>query len=144
VRHLEEVPGTGFLVGAEVPLPLWNRGNVGVTAAHRELEAATAERRGTEQRLQVAFAAATERVKTAVAVYDTLRLRVRPGRVQIVDELLRGYRTGRSNYVDLVTEQSNLLETELAVIDAQADLLRAQLRLELLTGLGLLTPKEGR
>ncbi len=144
VRHLEEVPGTGFLVGVEVPLPLWSRGNGTVTAAHRELEAATAERRATEQRLQVVFSAATERVRTAAALYDTLRLRVRPAGVQIVDELLRGYRTGRSNYVDLVAEQSNLLETELAVIDAQADLLRAQLRLELLAGIGLLTPKEGR
>lgn len=144
VRHLEEVSGTGFLIGAEVPLPLWNRGNGGVTAAHRDLDAATAERRATEQQLQVAFAAATERVKAAAARYDTLRLRALPARAQIVDELLRGYRTGRSNYADLVTEQSNLLETELAIIDAQADLLRAQLRLELLAGIGLLTPKEGR
>jgi cobalt-zinc-cadmium efflux system outer membrane protein len=144
VRRLEEVRGTGFLIGAEAPLPLWNRGSAGVSAAHRELEAAASERRATELRLQVSFVAATERVRTAAAVYDTLRIRVRPARAQIVDELLRGYRTGRSSYLDLVAEQSNLLETELSVIDAQADLWRAQLRLEFLAGIGPLTPKEGR
>lgn len=144
VRRLEEIPGTGFVVGAEVPLPVWNRGHGGVTAAQRESEAAAAERRATAQRLQVALAGATARVRTATAVYDTLRLRVRPARAQIVEELLRGYRSGRSSYLDLVAEQSNLLETELAVIDAQSDLWRAQLRLEFLTGIGPLTPKEGR
>ena len=144
VRRLEEVPGTGFVVGVEVPVPLWNRGHGGITAAHRELEAAATERRATEQGLQVAFAAASERVMIAAAVYDTLRLRVRPEREAIVDELLRGYRAGRSSYLDLVAEQSNLLETDLALIDAQADLWRAQLRLESMAGIGLLTPKEGR
>ena len=144
VRRLEEVPGTGFVVGVEIPLPLWNRGNGGITAAHRELEAAAAERQATEQGLEVALAAASERVMIAAAVYDTLSLRVRPEREAIVDELLRGYRTGRSSYLDLVAEQSNLLETELALIDAQADLWRAQLRLESMVGVGLLTPKEGR
>ena len=144
VRRLEELPGTGFLVGAELPLPLWNRGGGGVTAAHRELDAATADRRATEQRLQVAFASATQRVRTAAAIYDTLRLHVRPAREQIVDELLRGYRAGRSSYLDLAAEQSSLLDTELALIDAQADLWRAQLRLEFLAGSELLTPKEAR
>ncbi len=144
VRRLEEVQGSGFLVGAEVPLPLWNRGGGGVTAAHRELEAATTERRATEQRLQISFVVAAERIKAAAAVYDTLRLRVRPAREQIVDELLRGYRMGRSSYLDLVAEQSNLLDTELALIDAQAELWRAHLRLEFLAGTGLLTPKEAR
>jgi cobalt-zinc-cadmium efflux system outer membrane protein len=144
VRRLEEVPGTGFVLGVEVPLPLWNRGNGSITAAHRELEAAAAERQATEQGLQVAFAAASERFMTAAAIFDTLRLHARPEHEAIVDELLRGYRSGRSSYLDLVAEQSNLLETELALIDAQADLWRAQLRLESMAGIGLLTPKEKR
>jgi outer membrane protein, heavy metal efflux system len=144
VRRLEELPGTGFLVGVEIPLPLWNRGDGGVTAARRELDAFAAERHATEQRLQVSFAAAAERLRAAAAVYDTLRLNVRPAREQIVDELLRGYRSGRSSYVDLVAEQGNLLATELDLVDAQADLWRAQLRLEFLAGTGLFTPKEAR
>jgi cobalt-zinc-cadmium efflux system outer membrane protein len=144
LRRLEELPGTGFLIGMELPLPLWSRGDGGVAAARRELEASAAERRAVEQRLQVSFAAATERLRAAFAVYDTLRLRVHPAREQIVDELLRGYRSGRSSYLDLIAEQANLVETELDLVDAQADLWRAQMRLELLAGTGLFSPKEAR
>jgi cobalt-zinc-cadmium efflux system outer membrane protein len=144
VRRLEELPGTGFLVGVEVALPLWNRGNGGITAARRELEASVSERRATEQQLEVAFAGAMDRLRAAAARYDTLRLQVRAAREQLVDELLRSYRSGRSSYLDLVAEQSNLLETDLDLVDARADFWRAQIRLELLAGTGLLTPKEAR
>ena len=144
MRRLEELAGTGFLVGMEMPLPLWNRGDGSVTAARREFEASAAERRATEQRLQVSFAAAAERLRAAAAVYDTLRLNVRPTREQVVDELLRGYRSGRSSYLDLVAEEGNLLETELDLVDAQANLWRAQMRLVLLTRTGLPSPKEAR
>jgi cobalt-zinc-cadmium efflux system outer membrane protein len=144
VRRLEEVPGTGFLVGVELPLPLWNRGSGGVASARMELLASGAERRATEQRLQFTLAAATERIRLAGAAFDTLRLRVRPAREQLVDELLRGYRAGRVSYLDLVAEQGNLLETELALIDAEADAWRARLRLDQLVGTGPFAPKEER
>ena len=142
VRRLEEVSGTGFVAGVELPVPLWNRGAGEVAAARRELEASVSERRTTEQRLQVARLAAAERVQAAAAVYDTLRLRVRPARAQVVEELLRGYRAGRSSYLDLVAEQNNLLQTERALTDAQADLWRARMRLALLAEPGLSVPKE--
>jgi len=135
-RRLEEVPGTGFVAGVEIPVPLWNNGSGDVAAARREVEASTAERRTTEQRLQVARLAAAERLEAAAAVYDTLRLRVRPARAQVVDELLQAYRAGRSSYLDLVAEQSNLLQTELALTDARAELWRARMRLALLADTG--------
>lgn len=143
LRRLEEVRGTGFLIGMELPLPLWNSG-AGVTAAQRELEASAADRRATEQQIQVGLAAAAERFQTAAALYDALSQRVRPAREQLVQEMLRSYRSGRSSYLDLVAEQRNLLETEMALIDAKADLWRAQMHLELLLGTGLLVPKEER
>src|SRR6185369_10775249 len=105
LRRLEEASGTGFLAGVELPLPLWNRGGGSITAARRELEASGAERLATQQQLQVELAASIERFQSAAAVYDTLRLRVRPAREQLVQELLRGYRSGRSSYLDLVAEQ---------------------------------------
>ena len=144
VRRLEEIPGTGFVAGVEVLLPLWSRGAGDLAAARRELEASVVERRATERRLRVAIAVAIERLRAAAAVYDTLRLRVRPAREQLVEELLHGYRAGRTSYLDLVAEQSNLLETELATIDAQADLWRARLRLDVLTGTVVPAPPEER
>lgn len=134
IRHLEEVGGTGFVAALEVPLPLWNRGRGNAAAVRQEHEAVQAERRATAERLEAESANANERLRAASAAYDSLRLRLRPARQDLLRELLRAYHAGRLNYLDLVTEQRNLLETDLAVIDAEADLWRARVRLELLTG----------
>ncbi len=134
VRHLEEVRETGFIASVEIPLPLWNRGGGNLEAARHEHDATVAEKRATAQRLEVEVANAVERLRSAAAAYDTLRLRVRPARQDLLGELLRAYRAGRLSYLDLIAEQRNLLETDLALVDAHADLWRSQVRLELLAG----------
>ncbi len=144
VRRLEEAGGTGFLVGVELPLPLWSRGDGNLAAARMELVAATMERQALEQRIELALVAATERVRAASELLDTLRLRVRPAREHVVAELLRGYRAGRSSYLDLIAEQSNLIETDLQLVEAQADVWRAQVRVDQLTGTGPLAPRSER
>ena len=141
VRRLEEVSGAGFVVGVALPLPLWGQQSGGLAAAHMELAASTAERRATEQRLQLALVAATERMRVAAALLDTLRLRVQPAREELVGEMLRGYREGRTSYLDLVAEQGGLLETDLEIVEAEANLWRVRLRLDQLTGSGPLAPK---
>lgn len=143
LRHLSEVPGTGFVAAVELPLPLWNRGGGTMAATRQEHEAALADKRATAQRLAVELTNSIDRLRSAAAVYDTLRLRVRPARQELLGELLRAYRAGRLNYLDLIAEQRNLLETDLALVDAQADVWRSRVRLELLTG-AYPRPEEGR
>ena len=144
VRRFEAVPGTCFIVGVAWPLPLWGQAGGALQAARMELAASTAERRATEQRLTLALVAAAERVRAASALLDTLQSRVLPDRERLVGEMLRGYRDGRMNYLDLVAEQGNLLDTELQIVGAQADLWRAQWRLDQLTGNGPLAPQGER
>lgn len=132
VRRLEEAGGTGFIAGIEMPLPIWNRGGGAVDAARREHDAARANRRAVTRRLEVELANAIDRVQSSAAAYDTLRLRVRPSRQNLIEEALRAYRAGRLGYLDLIAEQRNLLETDLAIVDARADLWRSRVRLELL------------
>jgi cobalt-zinc-cadmium efflux system outer membrane protein len=134
LRHLNEVPGTGFVAAVELPLPIWNRGGGNISATRQEYEATLADKRATARRLEVELANSVERLRSAAAAYDTLRLRVRPARQDLLVELLRAYRAGRLNYLDLIAEQRNLLETDLALVDSQADLWRSRVRLELLTG----------
>ena len=134
LRRLQEAPGTGFVAAVELPLPIWNRGAGNVSATQREYEASLAEKQATTQRLEVELANANDRLRAAAAAYDSLRLRVRPARQELLVELLRAYRAGRLNYLDLIAEQRLLLETDLALVDAQADLWRSRVRLELLAG----------
>lgn len=134
VRRLEEVPGTGFVASLALPLPLWSHGRGEISATQHEVDAALADGRATAQGLAVEWTNAVDRVRAAAAAYDTLRLRVRPLRLALIDELLRAYRAGRLGYLDLIAEQRNLLETDLALVDAEADLRRARVELELLAG----------
>jgi outer membrane protein, heavy metal efflux system len=134
VRHLRESRGTGFIAAVELPLPLWSRGGGAVSAAQRDRDAAAVEARALTQRLEVELANASERVESAASAYDTLRRRALPARQSLLEEVLRAYRAGRLSYLDLVAEQRNLLETDLALVDAQADLWRSRLRLELIAG----------
>jgi outer membrane protein, heavy metal efflux system len=134
LRRLEEVEGTGFVASVALPLPLWNRGHGEVSAARHEYDAAQAERSATAQELDVERANAADRLQAAAAAYDTLRLSVRPARLDLIEELFRAYRAGRIGYLDLIAEQRNLLETDLALIEARAQLWRARIELELLAG----------
>jgi outer membrane protein, heavy metal efflux system len=134
LRRLEEAQATGFVASVALPLPLWNSGRTEVGATRQEYAAALADRRAVARRVEVELANAVERAQAAAAAYDSLRARVRPARAQLIDELLRAYRAGRIGYLDLIAEQRNLLETDLALVDAQADLWRARVELELLAG----------
>jgi len=136
IRRLQEARSTGFVAALEFPLPIWSRSGGNISATRQEHEATLADKRATGQRLEVELANAVERLRSAAAAYDTLRLRVRPARQELLVELLRAYRAGRLNYLDLIAEQRNLLDTDLALVDAQADLWRSRVRLELLTGSG--------
>ena len=134
VRHLQEARSTGFVAAVEFPLPIWTRGGGNISATRQEHEATLADTRAIAQRLEIELSNAVERLRSATAAYDTLRLRVRPARQELLVELLRAYRAGRLNYLDLIAEQRNLLDTDLALVDAQADLWRSRVRLEFLTG----------
>ncbi len=143
VRHLQETRSTGFLAAIEIPLPIWSSGGGNISAARQEHEATLADMRATAQRLGVELTNAVERLRSATAAYDTLRLRVRPARQELLGELLRAYRAGRLNYLDLIAEQRNLLDTDMALVDAQADLWRSRVSLDLLTG-SRSRPADGR
>ncbi len=134
VRRFQETHSTGFLAGIQIPLPLWSGGSGTLAAAHREAEAASADARDAARRLTVAAAGALERVRSTRATYDTLRVSVRPARERLVHELLQAYRAGRMSYLDLIAEQRNLVQTDLALVEAEADLWRARMDLDFLVG----------
>jgi len=64
-------------------------------------------------------------------------------REQLIDDLLRAYRAGRLTFLDLAAEQAVLLDTQLALVDARADLWRATTRVAILSGRGL-APEDNR
>ena len=134
VRRLEEAPGTGFVASVGLPLPLWNRQSGTLAAAETDLRAARLEEQATSLRLQTELRLSERRLASAAASYDTLRAQLVPSAEQTLELVRGGYRAGRFGYLELFDAQRAVLEAQLAVDEAKADLWRARLEYARLAG----------
>ncbi len=132
VRHLADVDGTGFIAEVSMPIQLWNSQKGGVAAAEFERSAAHERARSIELRLGEEIRGAAERYGSAFQTWQQLGAEVVPASREALRLVENAYRSGRLSYVDILDTQRNLLDTELALIEATVDLWRAGLALSLL------------
>ena len=132
VRHLAEIEATGLVAGVSLPLPLWNGMGGLVSAAERDQAAARERARFIELRVAREIGLAQERYESAAESWRRLRAEVIPSSREALDLVQNAYRGGRLTYVEILDTQRNLLEAELALIQAEADLWRAAVELTLL------------
>jgi outer membrane protein, heavy metal efflux system len=132
VRHLAEFDETGFTAGISIPLPLWNRLGGTIGAAVLEHSAALERTGFVELRLSQELQDAAERYHSAARSWRRLHSDIVPSSEEALRQVGSAYRAGRLRYLDVLDTQRNLLETELASIDAIADLWRARVELSLL------------
>ena len=136
-RRLEEVRGTGLITSVGLPLPLWNGQSGNLRAAEAEHNAAQADERAIALRLSEAVQSGGAHFASALAAYDTLRVRLRPGSQEVLQLVRTGYQSGRFSHLELLDAQRSVLEADLAFIDAKADVWRARIVLDLLAGTAL-------
>lgn len=137
LRHLDEADGTGVLVGISLPIPLWGNLRGAVAAGQAEKSAAEVVVRSTDLRLRTDHQAAYERYEAAVVAWRSLQSSVQPKAENALELIVAGYRSGRLGYLDIQDGQRSLLEADLMLIDAIADVWRARSSLELLLGASL-------
>lgn len=126
IRHLAEAGGTGLLVGLSLPLPIWNRQAGSVAAAESQLAAATERERQTALELRGELRRAHRRVRAALSAWEGIRDRVRPAADEALRLVSAGYRAGRLTHLEIQEGQRNLLEADLLLIEAAADVWRAR------------------
>jgi cobalt-zinc-cadmium efflux system outer membrane protein len=134
VRHLADVPGTGFVASASVPLPLWSRSAGLVAAAESERSAAESRARGTELRLREELRSAADRRQAALDRWSALRSQVQPAAEEALRSIVSGYRAGRLTYLDIQDGQRALFEAELLLVEAAAEAWRWRTAIALLVG----------
>lgn len=120
VRRLEREGATALLVGASVPLPLWDRNRGAIAAARAEAHGAAA--RAEMARLDAAAGAAgaaaqveagQRRVETARRFLATAEEGYRLGRI--------AYEAGKAPLSELISARRNLGAARTQVLDALAD-----------------------
>jgi cobalt-zinc-cadmium efflux system outer membrane protein len=134
VRHLADAGGTGLLVGLSLPLPLWNRQRGSVAAAESQFAAAAARERQRALEARGELKRAHRRVLAALSAWEGIRDHVRPAADEAMRQIGAGYRAGRLGYLEIQEGQRSLLEADLLLIEAAADVWRARSALDRLAG----------
>jgi cobalt-zinc-cadmium efflux system outer membrane protein len=130
VRRLAAEDATTFIVGASIPIPVWNRHAGSTAAAEAEHRAATAREHLVALDLRAALRDAYERYVAAHASYELIATEVTPKSEDVLRQVAAGYRSGRFSSLELLEGQRSLLEAELQLIDATAEVWRARAALE--------------
>ena len=134
VRHLSEVDGTGLVAGVSLPLPLWNSRRESVAAAEAEWSAAQARENQIALELSTALESAHRRLVTALDAWREVRDQVRPAALEALEQIQGGYRSGRLAYLEVHEGQRSVLEADLLLTEAAADVWRSWKELERLAG----------
>jgi cobalt-zinc-cadmium efflux system outer membrane protein len=133
-RRFSDTDGHSFLIGASLPLPLFDRNQGGIAEARKRLAKAYEEERAAESRVRAALAEAYRALSTAHAEAMALRTTVLPGARQIFEAVSEGYRLGRFGYLDALDAQRTLIGASNQYLRALAEYHKAVADVERLIG----------
>lgn len=139
-RRFTTVDSNAFVVGASVPLPLFNRNKDGIEEARIRLAKVYEERRAAEARVAALLADAYAALATAHDEITILRTAVMPGAQQTFDAVTEGYRLGRFGFLEVLDAQRTLIGAGSQYLRALSDYYKAVATVERLIGAPLPGP----
>ncbi|MBA3298306.1 MAG: TolC family protein [Acidobacteria bacterium] len=108
-RRYHEIDSHAFVIGASIPLPLFDRNRGGIDEARIRLAKAHEERRAVQARVAAALADAYAALAGAHDEVTALRSAVLPGSQETFDAVTEGYRLGKFGYLDVLDAQRTLI-----------------------------------
>lgn len=139
-RRFTTIDNNAFIVGASMPLPLFNRNYGGIEEARLRLAKVHEERRAAEARVAAGLADAYAALATAHDEIAILRTAVLPGAQQTFDAVTEGYRLGRFSFLDVLDAQRTLISAGSQYLRALSDYYKAVAIVERLIGAPLPAP----
>jgi cobalt-zinc-cadmium efflux system outer membrane protein len=133
-RHLGTSNDWALVAGMKLELPVFDRNQGGLAAAHATLARTRAETEAQRLRKQTALREIYEELKHSLHRAEILRAEVIPRFEESLAETRRAYERGRYPYHELRTVQAELLAVRHALIEASTSAHRLVITLERLTG----------
>lgn len=133
-RRFAETSDRAWLVGASIPLPLFDRNRDGVEEARSRLNKTRDEQRAIEARLNAALVAGHSSLIAAFDEVAAIETTVLPGAQRAFDGTDEGYRAGKFSLLDLLDAQRSLVNAKTQRLRALGALHKASARLERLIG----------
>lgn len=137
-RRFTSIDRNALIVGASIPLPLFDRNRGGIEEARSRLAKVHEQRRAAEGRVAAALAAAYAAMASAYDEATTLRSAVLPGSQEAFDAVTEGYRLGRFGLLDVLEAQRTLIASSSQYLRALSDYRKAIATVERLIGAPLL------
>jgi cobalt-zinc-cadmium efflux system outer membrane protein len=109
-KHFQETGGFAYLVGLSVPLPLFNRNQGAVREAKFNLAQAKSERRAAEAGIRADLVSIYEELSEAHASVEILKNEILPSARDAFEAALKGYRSGKFQYLVVLDAQRTLFE----------------------------------
>lgn len=133
-RRFTDVGSNAFVVGASIPLPLFDRNRGGIEEARSRLAKVHEERRAAQTRVAAALADAYAALASAHDEVTALRLAVLPGSQETFAAVSEGYRLGRFGYLEVLDAQRTLIGAGSQYLRALSDYHKAIANVERLIG----------
>jgi cobalt-zinc-cadmium efflux system outer membrane protein len=136
-RRLSGADETAFVVGASLPLPLWNRGGAAVVETEQRLAKLRAEQRAARVRTAADLTTARVALEASVEEAQLLRDRVLPGIERSIAVIRRGYEQGRFAQIEILEAQRGRVAAREQYLRALVEAHQSAREIERLTGVPL-------
>lgn len=133
-RQFSELRTTAYVIGASIPLPVFDRNTGAVREAESRVAKGYEERRAAGARISTALAEAYRVLAGAHDELTELRTTVLPGSRQAFDAVSEGYRMGKFGFLDVLDAQRTLIAANAQYLRALSDYHKAVADVERLTG----------
>jgi outer membrane protein, heavy metal efflux system len=136
-RRFTAADSNAFVVGASIPLPLFDRNRAGIQAAAQRVAQAREAERAARARITALLAAAYRDLAVAHDEAAALAGNVLPGARSAFAAIEEGYRLGRFGYLEVLDAQRTLVTAEIQHLQALAAAQKAVAQVERLIGIPL-------
>jgi len=133
-RRFTDIDSNALLIGASVPLPLFDRNRAAIEEANVRLSKAQSEQRAAQLRVSATLAEAYRTLASAQDELATLTANVIPGARSAFDATSEGYRLGRFGYLEVLEAQRTLVSANAQYLRALSEFHKAVADVERLIG----------
>jgi cobalt-zinc-cadmium efflux system outer membrane protein len=133
VRQFAQSDTGAFVVGASIPIPLFNRNQGNIRAAREQIGKTKAERLAVQATISAELAEAYHAVQAARAQIDLFRNTVLPESEKALQTITEGYNAGRFSYLEFLDVQRSLVTARQQYLQALVSHQQAVARVESLT-----------
>jgi cobalt-zinc-cadmium efflux system outer membrane protein len=137
VRRLQETKDSALVLGISMPLAAGRRASGAIATASANQAGAEFERDSTKLLLEAKLAGAYEVYQRSISQVQELKADVLPSLKQAMKSTADAFTMGRYSYLELALAQRELLETQMALIDAAVQAQTTRIDIERITGSAL-------